>query len=52
MDNTPWHSISSVCHPWGELLLFSHSAWLLYLIGEKAPLEVARTLNRVAYPGR
>ncbi len=21
MDNTPLHSISSVCHPWGSLLL-------------------------------
>ncbi len=23
MDNTPMHSISSVCHPWGRLLLTS-----------------------------
>ncbi len=25
MDNTHLHSISSVCHPWGPLLLFRHS---------------------------
>ncbi len=26
MDNTPLHSISSVCHPGGVMLLFRHSA--------------------------
>ncbi len=24
MDNTPLHSISSVCHPWGVLSLLRH----------------------------
>ncbi len=47
MGNTPLHSISSVCHPWGDNVVVAH---LLKKSALQPHLIDARALHRRYYP--
>ncbi len=40
MDNTPLHSISSVCYPWGGLLLSVRTVLLMYGSASKKHVKI------------